>query len=73
MTGATLLSAYLNRSGKQQKELAAAAGLKPDIVSRYISGERVPGVTNAVAICRATDGAVPVESWARKTKRRRAA
>lgn len=72
MDGSALLRSYLKRTGQMQKEVAAAAGLLEDQVSRFLSGDRNPSLSSALAIAKATGGAVPVEAWRRRSRRRKA-
>jgi hypothetical protein len=45
-------------------DLAHAADCTPAALRYWRSGKRTPGVVQAVKLQRATDNAVPVESWA---------
>lgn len=70
--GRELLAKYLEDNNKEtQTAFADRAGVSAQAVSGWLSGERWPDVTSAVAIARATDGAVPVESWVRQNDGRR--
>jgi len=44
---------------------SADAGISIDTLRSYVSGRRVPGIDNALAIERASNGEVPVRAWAR--------
>ena len=77
------LSAWLVKSQMSQSGLARRVTAAPSHISRLLRGQRHPGLRLALAIERATGGAVTVESWAspgspappkrRKTSRRSAA
>lgn len=60
---------WLAKTGTTQLEFSEKSGIPQPLVSRYASGKGRPHLENALAIERATDGKVPVESWAKKTKR----
>jgi DNA-binding transcriptional regulator YdaS (Cro superfamily) len=57
------LAAHLNTNGLSQRAFAAIVGVDPSIISRLTRAEMTPSLTLAVAIERATQGAVPAESW----------
>lgn len=59
---------YLRDAGISQRKMAAAIHVDPSVMSRYLSGEARPGLDKAVAIERATDGAVPASCWAAGAK-----
>lgn len=61
---------YLSNRGMSQAVLARACGLTEGLVSSYLSGDRNPGLRNAIKIERGTKGAIPAESWARGLKRK---
>lgn len=56
-------SAYLKSTGSSQVAFAKMSGVPQSQISAYLAGRRIPGVKNALAIERATGGAVTVESW----------
>lgn len=47
------LSAVLKSRGMSQTDLAAASGLTPSTVNRYVNGGRVPSIEVAERICAA--------------------
>jgi transcriptional regulator with XRE-family HTH domain len=59
---------WLEKTGTTQLEFSEKSGIPQPLVSRYASGKSRPHVENALAIERATDGKVPVESWAKKKR-----
>lgn len=61
------LRRYLNAAGCTHDVLARRAGLSLDTLRSYVAGRRRPGLDAALAIARATKGAVPVEAWERTT------
>lgn len=67
----SLLADYLNEHAESQSAFARRAGVSESALSDWLRGRRNPDVTSAVAIERATDGAVPVESWVRQNDGRR--
>jgi plasmid maintenance system antidote protein VapI len=75
MRGALLLKRYLKVSRTTFSALAEAAGLDTGQMSRCLAGKRGLSIACAVALEQATDGAVPVSSWAapRRPSRRPAA
>jgi hypothetical protein len=42
------------------------------MISRWVNGDRGPGLVNALLLERLTDGAVPAAAWAKKRKSRAA-
>lgn len=58
----TQLQAYLTSQGLRQADFAAAIGTTQAHISRLARGTAVPSLTLAVAIERATGGAVPAAS-----------
>lgn len=58
------LREYLDATGASQKLLAASVGVSEAAISLLANGKRTPGVVLAVAIERATHGAVTCEDWA---------
>ena len=58
------LAEYLEQNGDlTQSDLAQAARVSPVLVSMYVNGKRRPGIAIALAIERATGGAVPHTVW----------
>lgn len=49
------LSAILKSRGMSQTDLAAASGLTPSAINRYVNGNRVPSIEVAERICAALD------------------
>ena len=47
------LSAILKSRGMSQADLAAASGLTPSAINRYVNGNRVPSIEVAGRICAA--------------------
>ena len=66
------LAEYLDESKRTHEELARAVGCNTSSVTRWVGGDRVPAVWYAVAIQRATKGAVPVTVWQPLPSSRRA-
>ena len=63
--GMKTLASYLSEAGMSQKEFGALIGKDQSLVSRYAAGECTPDLDTLVRIERATNGAVPVLSWAK--------
>lgn len=61
-TGRRLLRAWLDRSRKQQKDLAAELGITDSYLSQVLSGIRRPKLEILIRIESVTG--VPVSSWA---------
>jgi DNA-binding transcriptional regulator YdaS (Cro superfamily) len=61
------------RTKTTQVRLSALTGIPQSLLSKYVRGIKTPQVPNAVAIEKATGGAVPVESWIPRRVRSRAA
>jgi transcriptional regulator with XRE-family HTH domain len=59
----TKLTTYLSEASISQAKLSEVLGISRSHMSLLVSGERKPGLDLAVAIERATDGAVPASSW----------
>lgn len=59
------LARYLDEHGKRGTQLALATkiGVSEATVSRYAAGLRKPGLAHALAIEKATKGAVKVSAW----------
>lgn len=72
-TGRTRLAHYLKGHGLRQKELARAVGCSPNAVCQWLAGAYRPSLALRAALARATDGAVPAESWQTADERRAAA
>ena len=68
--GGKILLKYLLSRGEKQYAFAARAGVSNGALSDWISGKHMPSVYSAYLIERATDGAVPIASWARVDGRR---
>jgi DNA-binding transcriptional regulator YdaS (Cro superfamily) len=68
--GSALLLAFLDKREESQTDFAKRAGVSAQALNDWVKGRRGPDITSAVAIKNATDGAVPVESWARTDGRR---
>lgn len=64
MADSPLRAYFAARPEETHAAVAARAGIPIDTLRSYVAGRRTPGVDAAVAIERATGGAVPVESWA---------
>lgn len=58
------LRTYIAESGITQSALARAVGVYPASITRYLAGDNVPSIATALAIERATGGAVKVGDWA---------
>jgi hypothetical protein len=63
MAGPTLLARYLARQKLSYPAFAQMVGADRARIHRCARGERKPGLLLALAIEKATDGAVPVSSW----------
>lgn len=70
--GPESLKKYLEDNDEGRSAFAKRAGVSAQALSDWLSGRRSPDVTSAVAISKATEGGVTVESWARQDKRRAA-
>lgn len=57
------LTAYLGDTSTSQAKLADVLGISRSHMSLLVSGERKPGLDLAIAIERATNGAVPASFW----------
>ena len=66
------LAAYLVKEGLSQVKFGAIIGRHGASVCHWINGSRVPTLAVAVAIERATKGAVPLDSWLHRRARRAA-
>jgi DNA-binding transcriptional regulator YdaS (Cro superfamily) len=67
----TLLADWLQENKHTYSTFARAIGTHRSQIARCAKGERGPGVALAAAIEKATDGAVPMESWTKRAKRSR--
>ncbi|MCH8984142.1 MAG: helix-turn-helix transcriptional regulator [Acidobacteria bacterium] len=54
----------LKKSGLSQRELAEATGLSRSMISRVLSGERMPTLPHALKLARKLD--IPVEGFMRR-------
>lgn len=70
MSGLDLLRRYSN--GATQDVLAERFGLSQGYVALLLAGKRIPGTRGAVAIERASGGAVPASAWLQDIEQRRA-
>lgn len=59
----TDLLTYLANTKTKQSVLAASVGVSRGYLSELVGGTKRPSLELAVAIERATDGAVPATSW----------
>ena len=59
----THLASFIASTGKRQADLAKDLSISRSHMSELVSGSKKPGRNLAIAIERATDGAVPVSSW----------
>ncbi len=57
------LASYLDENGLTQTAFAALINVTPSVVSRYLGGKLTPRLAQAIAIEKATSGAVPVAAW----------
>ena len=57
------LRQYRKERKIKQREFAALVGASNAYICAIEKGHRLPGRDLAIRIARATDGAVPVESW----------
>lgn len=63
MSGLDLLREYQRTTGTNQTQLAARFNVTAAYVSFLLSGDRIPGLSVAHRIERATGGSVPALSW----------
>jgi transcriptional regulator with XRE-family HTH domain len=61
LPGPDRLKAWIERSKVNQREAAEILGAHPVVLSQWLSGQRTPGLANAVHIEQVTG--VSVESW----------
>jgi DNA-binding transcriptional regulator YdaS (Cro superfamily) len=69
VTGKKLLSAYLSRLDLSYAAFARLVGADRARIQRCATGKRSPGLHLALAIERATEGAVPAAAWLRRGRR----
>lgn len=72
VTGSRLLRKYLDDTGQSQIDLARATKLDQGMISRWVNGDRGPGLVNALLLERLTSGMVPASAWAKKRKKKAA-
>ena len=63
MSPMNTLSDYLQETGIRQSDFADQVGVGQAMISRLARGLAGPSLPLALAIARATGGAVPVECW----------
>jgi transcriptional regulator with XRE-family HTH domain len=63
------LREWMDRNHVTQLDLAEKTGISQSLLSKYLSGNRIPKIANALVIDKATEHQVPVESWLRRRKR----
>lgn len=68
MDGPELLAKHLKAKRQTQAEFVEAHGLSSSLLSMWLSRKRRPGLESAVALEKATEGAVPVASWLLKRR-----
>lgn len=66
MTGRQLLKRYMKDAKLRAADVVRAAGFDDGLFSRWLSGDRNPGLRSAAKIERVTGGAVPVSAWVSK-------
>lgn len=54
---------FLRQSGSTQAKLADELGISRGYMSELVAGSKIPSLGVAVAIERATGGAIPASSW----------
>ncbi len=57
------LKQHLETHGISRKDFAEQIGIDQSVLSRFCNSLARPGLDKAIAIERATDGAVPASSW----------
>lgn len=62
--GAALLVRWQKRRKLSQQDAAKEVGISPPEYNRIAHGTTVPGMIRAIRIAQATNGAVPIGSWA---------
>ena len=70
--GHRLLREYKESTGVRQSEIARAISRTDPTVYAWLNGSSVPDVASAVALEKFTGGAVPIEAWASRRKRKAA-
>lgn len=74
MHGTTLLAAHLEKHRLTQSAFAVLVDVPSSMVSQWLSGARGPGLGYALAIEKATKGAVPASAWVKpRSKKSRVA
>lgn len=73
VTGPKLLRKYLETTGQTQVDLARVTRLDQGMISRWVRGDRRPGLDNAELLERLTGGAVPATAWMKPRKGSKAA
>jgi transcriptional regulator with XRE-family HTH domain len=68
MPGMDALGRWMAETGTSQEALAAKLQVSQGYVSRLVHGERLPGLKVALDLEKVTGGAVPAESWFKKSK-----
>jgi transcriptional regulator with XRE-family HTH domain len=59
---------WMDKNHVTQLDMSEKTGISQSLLSKYLSGDRIPKIENALVISKATKGAVPVESWVRKSR-----
>ena len=62
-SGALLLRVYIEQHNLTQAQFAEKAKIDESLISRYLAGDVVPGLANAAAIVKATEGEVNGQDW----------
>ena len=57
------ITEHLAETNQTRRAFADEIGIHESVLSRFINGKAKPSLTTAVAIERATGGAVPASSW----------
>ncbi len=68
-----MLKTFIDSSGMTQSEWAQLLEIREGYLSDLICGAKRPSLALAVRIERLTDGAVPIETWAREKQESAAA
>lgn len=63
LTGAASLAKYLAKKKWNPADFARLTGISEALLSRYLSGQRSPGLENALLIETSTGGLVRATSW----------
>ncbi len=69
MSGSDRLEAFLYHRGLSRREFGRKLGVGEGVVSRWITGRRIPDRVSAVLIQKHTNGKVPVSCWGSPTRR----